>query len=271
MKEYLMSIPMIRLTTLSLATLVVLVAASQEAPAAPTKAGSESLEDLGGDLLNDPLLGDLIDSASKQKAASPQEKDSASDSNEPGLQPNIDELRRLLDPPKPPAKIDGEDIGESPLVRISGRMAAAGQLIESQNATGETREVQEEIVSDLDKLIDQLNKQCQNCKSGQCNKPGQQQTQAQTPKPGTGKPSSSSSQQSGPAESKVSQGGGGEAQPGNPASQDTVKQLWGQLPERLRQQLLQSTADEFLPKYRAELEQYFRRLAEEQSSDLSRE
>jgi hypothetical protein len=38
----------------------------------------------------------------------------------------------------------------------------------------------------------------------------------------------------------------------------------------LRQQLLQSTADEFLPKYRTELEQYFRRLAEEQSSDTSR-
>lgn len=250
---------------LTLSAAFAVAAVPQSVLGAPTKADSQSLEDLGGELLDDALLGDLIDSAGKQKP-SPKSKDSESGANDPGLMPDMDELRRMLDPPKPP-KIDGEDIGESPLVRISGRMAAAGELIASQNATGETREVQEEIVSDLDKLIDQLNKQCQKCQGGQCNKLGQQQTQAQSPKQGGGKPSASSSQQSGPAESKVSQGGGGEAQPGNPANQDVVKQLWGQLPERLRQQLLQSTADEFLPKYREELEQYFRRLAEEQSAE----
>lgn len=268
-----MSIPFVRVSLASLVAFALLTSTSPWVQGAPTKADSESLEDLGGELLDDVLLGDLIDSANKQKPAAEQESRKHTDPSgkQPNLVPDMDELRRLLDPPKPPAKIDGEDIGESPLARISGRMAVAGELIASQNATGETRAVQEEIVSDIDKLIDQLSKQCQKCKGGQCNKPGQQQTQASTPKQGGGKPSASSSTQSGPAQSQVSQGGGGEAQPGSPANQDAIKQLWGQLPERLRQQLLQSTADEFLPKYRDELEQYFRRLAEEQSTDAERE
>ena len=34
-------------------------------------------------------------------------------------------------------------------------------------------------------------------------------------------------------------------------------------PERVREQMLQSHDDEFLPKYELEIEQYFRRLAED--------
>jgi hypothetical protein len=151
-------------------------------------------------------------------------------------------------------------------VRISSQMSQAGDLIADQNTSGQTRAVQEEIVSELDKLIDQLNKQCQQCSGGQCNKPGGQKAQSSTPKPGGGKATASGGSRAGPQQSRVSSGGGGEAQPGEVADRDVVKELWGQLPERLRQQLLQSSADEFLPKYREELEMYFRRLAEEQSS-----
>ena len=43
-----------------------------------------------------------------------------------------------------------------------------------------------------------------------------------------------------------------------------VKALWGHLPERSREQMLQSFSDEFLPKYELEIEQYYRRLSEEQ-------
>ncbi len=45
---------------------------------------------------------------------------------------------------------------------------------------------------------------------------------------------------------------------------EMVKALWGQLPERSREQMLQSFSDEFLPKYELEIEQYYRRLSEEQ-------
>lgn len=237
--------------------------------AAPAPAKAKPLEDLGDSLLDDALLGDLIDSARDKQDADQSTDQAKPNGKTPSLVPNADELRRMLDPPQQAAPPAGEDVGESPLARISGRMASASQLIAKQNLDGETREVQEEIVSELDKLIEKLNKQCQNCSScsGQCNKPGSQQTQSSTPKPSGSKPNASQTQSSGAKESRVSAGGGGEAQPGEVADSQAVKQLWGQLPERLRQQLLQSTADEFLPKYRAELEQYFRRLAEEQSSD----
>ena len=200
-----------------------------------------SLEGLGDQLLDDDLLKELM--------------------QQPPVTPNP--------APQQPAIPDGEDIGpqESPLERIEQRMAAAGDLIESQNTTGETKVVQQQIINELDQLIDKLNKQCKNCKNGQCNNPGQQQTQKQTPKPGQGsKPQQSSSSQAAAADSSATQGGQAvEGELNQAANTPIVKQLWGQLPERLRQQLLQSSADEFLPKYREQLEQYFRRLAEEQS------
>ena len=43
-----------------------------------------------------------------------------------------------------------------------------------------------------------------------------------------------------------------------------MKSLWGNLPVRSREQMLQSFSDEFLPKYEIEIEQYYRRLSEEQ-------
>lgn len=222
----------------------------------------DTSENLGDDLLGDGVLEQLIDAAEAKPADGKQSKPGT-----PPLLPDLAELRRMLDPEQQPTPRDteGEDVGGSPLARISGRMATASDLIAKGDLSGDTREVQEEIVSELDKLIDKLNKQCQKCQGGQCNKPGSQQTQKSTPKPGGGQPSASQASQSGPAQSKVSAGGAGEAKPGEVADSDSVKELWGQLPERLRQQLMESSADEFLPKYRAELEEYFRRLAEEES------
>ncbi len=223
---------------------------------APTRTDAPKLEDLGDGLLDDAVLEGLMKQAGKAQPAG---------EAQPPLLPDVDKLRRMLDPQQPSPGEDVGQAGESPLSRISTQMAQARSLIAEKDITGETREVQEEIVSQLDELIDKLNKQCQNCSGGQCNKPSSQQTQKSTPKLG-GKPSASAGSQASPQQSQVSSGGGGEAQPGEVTDRDVVKKLWGQLPERLRQQLLQSTADEFLPKYREELELYFRRLAEEQSN-----
>ena len=45
-----------------------------------------------------------------------------------------------------------------------------------------------------------------------------------------------------------------------------MKQLWGELPEHARQQMLQSPIEEFPPKYQSLIEAYFRRLAEEKGN-----
>jgi len=44
-------------------------------------------------------------------------------------------------------------------------------------------------------------------------------------------------------------------------------QVWGELPEQVRQQLLQQwSAEQFLPEYAPMIEQYFRRLTEAQEN-----
>ena len=43
-----------------------------------------------------------------------------------------------------------------------------------------------------------------------------------------------------------------------------MKDVWGQLPAREREQMLQSPPEQFLPKYELLLEKYYKRLAEEQ-------
>ena len=45
-----------------------------------------------------------------------------------------------------------------------------------------------------------------------------------------------------------------------------MKELWGHLPERSREQLLQSFSEEFLPKYEREIQQYYQRLSEDQDN-----
>ena len=42
-----------------------------------------------------------------------------------------------------------------------------------------------------------------------------------------------------------------------------IKQVWGELPEKERQQMLQTSVEEFLPKYADLIERYFKRLAED--------
>ena len=44
-----------------------------------------------------------------------------------------------------------------------------------------------------------------------------------------------------------------------------VKQLWGELPDRDRQQMMQLPLEDFLPQYQWQIEEYFRRLSEDKS------
>jgi hypothetical protein len=240
--------------TVTLVAAILLIISSYRVSAAPQRSVPAPAEDLG-----DRLLGDLA----LPPVPAPQEQPPSR------LVPGVDESRDQLRPA--PASEGGEGIGkagESPLARISDRMSKAGRLIAAQVTDGETRKVQDEIVNDLDALIEELSKQCKNCSSGQCENPGQQQQTSQSkPKPGEGKkPGSPNQAQNAAQQSQVPTGGGKPSNPGELSDQELLKQLWGQLPQHMRQQLLQSSADEFLPKYRADLEEYFRKLSEDERS-----
>jgi len=157
----------------------------------------------------------------------------------------------------------------SPLARVQLGMQNASLLL-GQPATplqsgsltlADT--AQRDVVSQLDKLIAELSKQCQ-CQGGNCNKPPDP-SQSSKPKAGT-KPTMAAGRGNAPArESSDRLDRESAKQPEKDNVSDVVKELWGHLPERSREQLLQSFSEEFLPKYEREIQQYYRRLSEDQS------
>ena len=130
--------------------------------------------------------------------------------------------------------------------------------------------VQQEVVTELDKLIAELSKQCQSqCQGGQCDKPGEPKPGDQ-PKPGkpgaaAGRGTTAARESSDRLDSTTAQS----VDKGDVT--DVVKELWGHLPERAREQMFQSFSDDFLPKYELEIEQYYRKLSEEQGQSLGAE
>lgn len=125
--------------------------------------------------------------------------------------------------------------------------------------------VQQGVVTELDQLIASLSKQCQ-CQGGQCDKPPQPNGNNQ-PKPGN-KPGSAMASSPAAARDSTDRLNRTTAQSVDKGNVDeVVKKLWGNLPERSREQMLQSFSDEFLPQYQLEIEQYYRRLSEEQGTE----
>jgi hypothetical protein len=169
----------------------------------------------------------------------------------------------------------GEDIGQPsgplPLVRARQGMQRASSLLAASTKVSHSRAVQQagavqkQVVAQLDELIAQLSKQCQ---GGQCEQPRQSQEQSQRSQPKPSQASKGSARGKSPARDSSDPLNRASAQPADKADIDAVvKDLWGHLPERSREQMLQSFSTEFLPKYELEIEQYYRRLSEEQATN----
>jgi hypothetical protein len=217
-----------------------------------------------------------------------------------------------LSPLPEPVEIDllprlgpGNDVGPaaendpSVLVHIGQEMRAVEALIRETRSDAVTQTRQQQIVSELERLLEQSQKQCQGCcqqacqggggKPGAGAKPGGESQQAPQGKPGVpGQPGKGVSGASGSGASKSGTPKPGSSQPVDAARprnpkpsvpgreqgeiaakdgenpDDLVKRVWGQLPDRLRDQVQQAPPEEFLPAYRELIEAYYRRLAEEQ-------
>ncbi len=226
-------------------------------PAADTKLPQSGVESLGSELLDGlapnmlrPAPPSPLDDAGRSQPAA---RDPASP------QPRFDDLGKDISQPSGPLS----------LVRVrQGMKQAESLLAEPAAATDagtlhDAATVQQQVVDQLDKLIGELSKQCQ---GGQC------QPSDQPPKP-------SQRSQTKPGDSAGAAGRGRTAardstarlnqassQPVDKADLEAlIKDLWGHLPQRSREQMQQSFSDEFLPKYELEIEQYYRRLSEDYS------
>jgi hypothetical protein len=157
--------------------------------------------------------------------------------------------------------------GSPPATAMSAavrEMNAAGTLLDGRQTGPSTQEAQQHAIGQLDALLKAIKAAKSTASTGSKSpslasqspsgaaraKPDSSRDQTATAQPGT----------------SASRQPGGEGQARKAARQETramMKRLWGGLPERARQQMLQVPVEEFPPKYEEQIEQYFRRLAEE--------
>ncbi len=206
------------------------------------------LEDLDNELLEG--AGDLKKPAKKKPAAGSEDE-----------RPPID------------AAIDGEDVGmpspeEDPLGFISQEMRQVERLISEKPKRAHAQELQRRIVDDLAQLIEQAEKQQQQQSSSSKNQSQQQTAKRQSPKQSQqpGKQSTSGQDSNQPASDSSDRLGKAEqVRPDPELLRGMMKDAWGHLPERDREQMQQMAPERFLPQYELLIERYYRRLAEERS------
>ncbi len=191
------------------------------------------------------------------------------------LSRDLDDLLKELPgaEPAPPLSTPspGEDVpgaASEPLSRIASSMTNARVRIRQGQPS---REVQQQVISDLDALIRQAEKQCQQCQNPSDSKEsskGRQKSQRTKSQPNqqAGNKQQAGQPQQGQQAGQRSTMRLGKADPqtaeGKPPT-ELMKAVWGRLPDRLREQMLESSTEEFLPEYRQDIQDYFRRLAEE--------
>lgn len=219
---------------------------------------AQLLEDLGGDLFDDEAV------PPQETGSEPPSTADESGADEPG---NLDQdLLESL----------GEDIGRSsaaddphaPLERIGMRMRSVQRLLAERDATGRATSVQDQIVADLEALIEQMKRQEKRSQQGGKPSPGSRRSDARPQGGQPGKASAEGPQPAADSTDELREGSSeGASTDRRSVQQELLKNLWGHLPERAREQMLQSSDDEFLPKYELDIEQYFRRLAEDPDLD----
>jgi len=217
--------------------------------------------------LDDQLLDDLDpDPLTDKDVATPAARDAKSvgDTVAPtGKAPTDDSLdQELLK-----GLNDGEDLGQpseqNPLGRLNQQMREVESRIAGSRSDRDTQQLQAKILQDLDVLIKETQKQCQ---GGNC-KPGQQTAGSRNAKQ-PGKSSGAGQQPAeGPArESTDKLRDKPAARPDMADMKEVLKGVWGQLPEHQREQMLQSYEEQFLPKYEQMIADYFRSIAEPEST-----
>ncbi|MBN2291115.1 MAG: hypothetical protein JXM70_01745 [Pirellulales bacterium] len=243
---------------------------------ADSKAGidRELLEKLGGEPVDD-LDRELFAPKKKTSDAVPgKELSRKTDGSErPGdemIRDLLRELRRSNENDDktvaPDASTAPAESKDNPLVSIARQMRDVERRIVNTDSGRATQKTQQQIVSQLDMLIEQAKKSC--CGGG---KPGQKQC-----KGGTGerkkvaqgkKPSKSNSTGKGskPGQSTANAAVEKQDSPNRTdmeQMQALQKRLWGELPEREREQMLQYMVEQFLPEYEKMIEEYYKRLSE---------
>lgn len=146
----------------------------------------------------------------------------------------------------------------NPLLEVARRMRYVEGRIARRDSGRTTQRLQEQIVAGLDELIRQARKRCGRGTSA--GKPLQPGSPAGQPTQG---PAGTTPGEPAPATAAPRTRNGKRAGAETAPIRAIMRQLWEvALPRHQREQMMQSSPEEFLPKYEPLIEQYFRSLSE---------
>jgi len=181
----------------------------------------------------------------------------------PAHKPKADEIKPTQKPKNDldnalKRDLEGEDFGsekkeEHPLVKLAREMKTVQERIDARDTANGTQQKQKAISDQLAKLIEQAQKKPQGGQ-GNNNDPGSNSAQAGT---ASGNASSRPGQQS---TQRLDPGEQTQAQMND--VKDALRRIWGNLPEKEREDMIAALGEQFLPKYERLIEAFYKRLAE---------
>jgi len=234
------------------------VGRSAEDDAQPAKQNNQA-DSLDDDLLDgfDSDLFDGLDESKSKGSAAPEKPAEEPAGSDSALDARLaDELG------------EGEDIeprgDQDPFQRIGRRMQIAGQRLADKKTAAMTQQVQKQIVDDLAALIDQI-KKSKRSSGGQSrsHRPAGGQPKLKQPGKQPGDGAKNPANDAGPPKSTDPIAKDEAEQAARDRMQALIKEVWGQMPEKVRQEMPSPSGERFLPKYQRLIEDYFQRLAEE--------
>jgi hypothetical protein len=170
--------------------------------------------------------------------------------------------------PKEDTEPNAEDLQEK-IREITNRIAKnigqAEERLQKKDSGEVTQQTQRDIVRDLDELIEQTRRQQQQQQqsSSSSSSSSQRNQQARKNRTQQSRASGNRPQQSQPEnQSGNNPRGGKSGQEGMSKLADLYKDVWGHLPETLRQEMDQYSREQFMAKYADLLKQYYATIAE---------
>lgn len=204
----------------------------------------------------------------KKKVDPPKTKDADPKKDPDKKAPDKKDVDPKKDDPKDEPAPDGAD-GKKLLERINKNMEESKDRLAKKDPSAATREIQKDIVKDLDALIKQQ-QQDQNQPmggGGSSSSSNSKNSKGQTSR--SKRPSSRPEKMAGsdtknkPEPSSGTQAGAGNNSSGDATKlADSFKAIWGHLPETMRLEMDAYAREQFMPKYSELLKQYYSTIAE---------
>ncbi len=148
--------------------------------------------------------------------------------------------------------------------RLGRNLREAESRLTHKDPGDATQQVQRDVVKDLNELIEQTKRQQQQQQQQSSSSSSSQQKSQQAR--GSGRQNRSSARRPQPSSTSQTQKGntrGGNSPRGEMSKiADLYKDIWGHLPETMRQEMNQYSREQFMAKYNELLKQYYATIAE---------